>query len=87
MPRAIEVQVPLSMYWRHRYAELTCQPILCRHYASMTQDGLQIAGTLWGGDWRSERGTPMRPPPRMASTSAELSGPSGCPRIYETPVS
>jgi hypothetical protein len=49
MPRAIEVQVPLSMYWRHRYAELTCQPILCRHYASMTQDGLQIAGGGIGG--------------------------------------
>ena len=28
--------------------ELTCQPILSRHYASMTQDGLQIAGTRWG---------------------------------------
>jgi len=29
--------------------ELTCQPILSRHYASMTQDGLQIAGNLGGG--------------------------------------
>ena len=29
--------------------ELTCQPILSRHYASMTQDGLQIAGTRGEG--------------------------------------
>jgi hypothetical protein len=30
---------------------LTCRPILSRHYASMMQDGLQIAGPLggWGG--------------------------------------
>ena len=33
--------------------ELTYQPILSRHYASMTQDGLQIAGTL-GGRGRGE---------------------------------
>ena len=29
--------------------ELTCQPILSRYYASMMQDGLQIAGPLGGG--------------------------------------
>jgi hypothetical protein len=28
---------------------LTCRPILSRHYASMMQDGLQIAGPLWRG--------------------------------------
>ena len=27
---------------------LTCRPILSRQYASMMQDGLQIAGPLWG---------------------------------------
>jgi len=28
---------------------LTCRPILSRHFASMLQDGLQIAGPLGGG--------------------------------------
>jgi hypothetical protein len=28
---------------------LICQPTLSRHYASMTQDGLQITGTLGEG--------------------------------------
>jgi hypothetical protein len=28
---------------------LTCPPILSRYYAGMMQDGLRIAGTLWGG--------------------------------------
>ena len=31
---------------------LTCPPILSRHYASMIQDGLQIAGPLGGGGVR-----------------------------------
>jgi hypothetical protein len=33
---------------QERVQVLTCQPILSRHYTSMTQDGLQIAGTFGG---------------------------------------
>jgi len=31
--------------------DLRCQPILSRHYASITQDGLQIAGNMGGRGW------------------------------------
>jgi hypothetical protein len=36
--------------------ELTCHQILSRHYASMMQDGLQIAGTRWEGGGSAEYG-------------------------------
>jgi hypothetical protein len=50
--------------------ELTCQPILSRHYASMTQYGLQIAGVFEGRG----RGCPPLPHSRILSSDR----PVGC---------
>jgi hypothetical protein len=43
------VKVPLVNCGVTATQALTCRPILSRHYAGMTQDGLWIAGTLGGG--------------------------------------
>jgi len=69
---SLRVSESLSLGTRppHRHTELTCQPILSRHYASMTQYGLQIAGVFEGRG----RGCPPLPHSRILSSDR----PVGC---------